>query len=146
MTEKRIVIKATINSTFQAISDFFGYDASQYTSEIATLLQLWNDQGFVEIYQTSQDKAYGFVKDSSENNKGNISPYYIGLYHARLIDGDNDPLIVVKFHETSEGELVDMRFMIHHDDLFGTRDVKRDSSKLRSMWLEIDAKINEGEL
>ena len=146
MTEKRIITKATINSTFQEVSTFFGYDASKYTTEIATLLQLWNDQGFIEIYQTTKDKAYGQIKDSSENSKGQLSPYYIGLYHARLVDGDNDPLVVVKFHEIEGGELVDMRFMIDHEEFFGSIELKRDRLKLRAIWLEVDAKIKKGDV
>ena len=145
MIEQREIVQATLNDSFQSISEFFGYDATLYTKELAELLQLWNDQGFVEIYQTHQDKKYGLIKDSSENNKGQLSPYYIGLYHARLIDGDNDPLIVLKFHQAQNGELIDIRFMIDHDELFGTAPTKRDHSKLRAMWLEIDAKIKEGD-
>lgn len=145
MPEKKIITQATINSTFKELSDYFGYDATKYASEIATLLQMWNDQGFVEIYQTPKDKRYGFVKDSSENKQGHISPYYIGLYHARLVDGDNDPLVIVKFHETECGELVDMRFMIDHEEFFGSINIKRDRLKLRAIWLEIDAKIKVGD-
>lgn len=145
MTEKRQINEATINEFFDEISDYFGYDANLYQDEIAELLQLWNDQGFVEIYQTNSDRAYGLIKDSSENNKGQTAPYYIGLYHARLLKSEHDPLIVVKFHKNEDGEDVDMRFMIHHENFFGIKDVKNDSKALRAMWLEIDAKIKEGD-
>lgn len=145
MIEKKLITQATINDTFQEISDVFGYDATEYADEITDLLQLWNDQGFVEIYQTAKEREFGFIKDSSINNQGAVSPYYIGLFHARLLKGDNDPLVVVKFHENEDGEYVDMRFMIDHDELFGTVKVKRDTHQLRAMWLEIDAQVKRGD-
>lgn len=109
------------------------------------MVQLWQDQNYVEIYQTVADRKFGFLKDSSLNSKGTIAPYYIGLFHVRLINGKNDPLVVVKFHETAEGEIIDMRFMIDHDDLFGNKATKRNSACLRAMWLEIDTRIKEGD-
>ncbi|MCJ8272119.1 MAG: hypothetical protein MJK04_22320 [Psychrosphaera sp.] len=145
MITKREISEARINANFQSISDYFGYDANEYIDEIVALVQLWQDQGFVEIYQTVSDRKLGFIKDSSLNSKGAIAPYYIGLFHARLLDGENDPLVVIKFHETNQGEIIDMRFMIDHEDFFGNRKTKRDSASLRAMWLEIDAKIKIGD-
>lgn len=146
------ITRALINRSFQEISDFFGFDIKEYVEEIAALLHQWEDQGFVEIYQTNEDKAFGMLKSSDLNNCGQIVPYYIGLYHARLVNGDNDPLVVVKFredepefHTENATHAVDMRFMVSHDDIFGTKKQKRDPSVLRGIWREIDAKIKAGD-
>ncbi len=145
MIETKEIVEARLNSSFKAISDYFGYTAEEWVEEITALLQLWQEQGYVEIYQTPSDRKFGFIKDSSQNSRGSISPYYIGLFHARLVDGENDPLVVVKFHETPDGDIVDMRFMINHEKFFGNKATKRDSQSLRAMWLEIDTKIKIGD-
>ncbi len=150
--EKKYITRALINPEFKDISDFFGYDASKYTNEIATLLRQWQQQGYVEIYQTISDRTYGMIKSSELNEKGILAPYYIGLFHARLVQGEHDPLVVVKFHEddlthhtATSTEAVDMRFMIAHDDFFGHRTVKNDPNKLRALWQEVNGKIQEGD-
>ena len=150
--ETKQITRALVNPTFAQISDHFGYTASEYVTEIATLLSKWKSEGMVEVYQTPQDKKYGRIKSSEMNNSGVISPYYIGLYHARLVDSENDPLVVVKFyeddvvHHTQDAtEAVDMRFMIHHDDYFGTQKVKKSHAALRAMWEVIQGKIEEGD-
>ncbi|MBF4322967.1 hypothetical protein EAY22_22475, partial [Vibrio anguillarum] len=131
--EQKPITRALVNPSFQEISDYFGYDSTKYVPEIAALLQQWTDQGHVEVYQTIQDREYGMIKSSELNSKGVLAPYYIGLYHARLVEGEHDPLVVVKFYEDeiqyhteSATEAVDMRFMIDHEDFFGTASVKRD--------------------
>ena len=151
-TELRYITRALVNPSFQEISDYFGYDSTEYIPEIAALLQQWTSQGFVEIYRTNSDKEFGMIKSSELNEKGVLAPYYIGLFHARLVDRDYDPLVVVKFyvddiehHTEVATEAVDMRFMIAHDDFFGTKKVKRDPAALREIWLDVKGKIEDGD-
>ena len=44
------ITKVKINPLFAQISiDYFGYDASEYKLELATLVNLWQSQGYVEV-------------------------------------------------------------------------------------------------
>ncbi|WP_221887300.1 hypothetical protein, partial [Vibrio cholerae] len=76
--EQKPITRALVNPSFQEISDYFGYDSTKYLSEIAALLQQWTRQGYVEVYQTIQDREYGMIKSSELNSKGVLAPYYIG--------------------------------------------------------------------
>ena len=120
LLERTYISDVKVNSLFSVISNQFGYDASEWAIEIVALINIWKGNGYIEVYQTKEDREFGLIKGSSINERGVISPYYIGLFHARLIDSENDPLIIVKFHPV-EGEhpYADMKFMLDHCDIFG---------------------------
>jgi hypothetical protein len=141
------VSKVKINPLFAQISiDWFGYDASEYVTEIATLVKLWQEQGYVEVYQTTQDKSYGLVKESHQTAKGVVVSYYIGLFHARLVDSGTDPLVVIKFHIDENNEkFVDLKFMLDHDEIFGTKKQKYDTHQLKEIHKSIDQLVKSCE-
>lgn len=62
---KRKISWAEIHELFIDISDNFGYTAENYTDELTDLIQLWIEQGYVEIYTKDEGRLYGRVKDSS---------------------------------------------------------------------------------
>lgn len=144
--ERTYISDVKVNSLFSVISNQFGYDPTEWATEIVALMTLWKDRGYIEVYQTKEDRAFGLIKDSSINDRGAISPYYIGLFHARLIDGDNDPLIIIKFHEV-EGEhpYADMKFMLDHCDIFGDKSQKFDKAQMRFIWKQIDEFIQKAD-
>jgi hypothetical protein len=80
---RKIISDAKVNHLFPVISKNFGYNAAQWADEITTLIELWKQQGYVEIDQTQSDRKHGLIKDSSSNEKGFLCPFYIGLFHAR---------------------------------------------------------------
>ncbi|BBV93262.1 MULTISPECIES: hypothetical protein [Enterobacter] len=144
--ERTYISDVKVNTLFSVISDQFGYDAKDWAKEIVALMNLWKKNGFIEVYQTKEDRKFGLIKDSSINERGIISPYYIGLFHARLIDGDNDPLIIIKFHEV-EGDhpYADMKFMLDHCDIFGDKSQKFDQAQMRFIWKQIDEFIQQAD-
>ncbi|MFT4926003.1 MAG: hypothetical protein ACI8WB_002098 [Phenylobacterium sp.] len=109
------------------------------------MVDLWERQGYVEIYQTKDDRKHGLIKDSSTNTKGILCPFYIGLFHARLAAGETDPLVIVKFHEEGEEQYIDLKFMLDHDDIFGNRAQKNDPQQLRIIWKNIDDFVTQSE-
>lgn len=132
-----------INPQFASISlKYFGYDFADYKVEIASLISLWQNQGYVEVYQTSADRRFGLIKDSSINKRGIVISYYIGLFHARLVDGENDPLIVLKFHREDNGDkFVDLKFMLDHDEIFGGINQKYNLQEMKGIQKSIDELI-----
>ena len=111
-------------STFFPHSEGLGYDVDVVTSywpDITALVQLWSKRGCVEIYSDHTDRLYGRAKDT--NSKPGSSPWYVGLYHARLLKTANDPLLVFTIEpEEENGDIRNVlvpQFIIHHDDLFG---------------------------
>ena len=102
-------------------------------------MNLWQTQGYVEVYQTPQDKSYGLVKETHQTSRGIVVSYYIGLFHARLVDGDNDPLVVLKFHiDEDNNKYVDLKFMLDHDEAFGTNKQKYNNHELKEIHKSID--------
>nr|WP_193201110.1 hypothetical protein [Photobacterium phosphoreum] len=137
------VVAVTINDLFALISSYFGYEYSEWEDDILDLQEKWEEQGYIEIYQTPEDREYGFIKDSSLNSAGNISPYYIGLFHARVTPEGNDPLVIIKFHQEEDGTIADMKFMLSHDDFFGDREQKNNHQQLNLIWKEVDGFIQQ---
>ncbi|PKH03790.1 hypothetical protein CXF72_04230 [Psychromonas sp. MB-3u-54] len=143
--ERKNVEEVTINTLFGVLSDHYGYDYEEWLDEIIELQTKWENQGYIEIYQTYEDKEWGRVKDSSLAQ--GASPYYIGLFHARLLnDRANDPLVIIKFHETKTGQLADMKLMVDHDDIFGLKNQKKSPEQLRSIRVQLDKFIQDADL
>ena len=150
--ERREISEVFLHDLFFEISDAIGYtyDISEtYLEDIEALIELWTDQGFIEIYTENVDRKYGRVKDT--NSTPNSSPWYIGLYHARLLEtNESDPLIVIVFEEiTTDGEIntvASLRFMLDHDDMFGPQDgrTKFNSARMTEIRKKIDRFIQQG--
>ncbi|OBU30477.1 hypothetical protein [Photobacterium phosphoreum] len=139
--EKREIQDASINAQFAKLSAEFGYDYTEWDDLVIALQSKWQTDGFVEIYSSHETREYGRIKDSSLAT--GASPWYIGLYHARLeMDNSNDPLVVVKFHEQEDGEIVDMKLMLDHDDMFGDKTEKRDTERMKAIRKRIDELVN----
>jgi hypothetical protein len=138
-----------VHDLFVEISDYFGYTAKDYEDELTSLISIWNTQEHVEVYQEKRDFQYGKVKDSSKAI--GAVPHYLGLFHVRLLQQENDPLVVVVFDDRVEEDgrqvkIASLRFMIHHDDIFGERGTgkKKDSEFMRSLRKRVDSFIQKG--
>lgn len=140
-----------IHYLYPTISQLIGYTPDQihsYRSDIIDLLQLWTNQGFIEVYEDDADRGYGRAKDTA-SVPGSV-PWYYGMYHARVLKNSNDPLIVVVFEEQLEdGETVtiaSIRFLATHDDLFGVKGgkVKSNKAQMDSLRRQIDEYIQMG--
>jgi hypothetical protein len=126
-------------STFFEHSSKLGYDAevvSSYWDDVTSLVQLWSKQGFIEVYTDNADRRYGRVKESS-SVPGSV-PWYLGIYHARVLKNKNDPLLVLtveeeKKHGVAKSVLV-LQFLIDHDDMFGALGKqKKDTSIMKAI-------------
>jgi hypothetical protein len=147
--KKQHISWAEIHELFVDISDEFGYTAERYEDELTELISQWEEQGYVEIYENPQDRQYGRAKDSSLAQ--GASPYYIGLFHVRVVDGDNDPLAVLVFDdriddEGNEVKVASLRFMLDHDDMFGSKDnsEKFDQQFMKALRKRIDDFVQQG--
>lgn len=140
-----------LHDLFFEISADLGYTldiAETYLEDIEALIALWTEQGFIEVYTDNADRQYGRAKDS--NSVPNSSPWYIGVYHARLLrSGENDPLVVIVFEKRDEnGEestVASLRFMLDHDDMFGAPGrTKFDLKAMKAIRQRIDSFIQRG--
>lgn len=147
MLERKHIKFVEIHGLFTEISLALGFtqeDIDDYSSNLAQLVALWEKQEFIEIYVENKDRLFGRAKDSSLAI--GASPYYIGLYHARLSYHDNDPLIVLTFdyEDNPENTTVSIRFMIDHDMLFGTKEEKFIQQRMKDIRKRIDNFIQKG--
>lgn len=142
---KKLIDEVSVNSLFGVLSKAYGYDYSEWIDDIIKLQEKWANQGYIEIYQTLEDREWGRVKDSSLAQ--GASPYYIGLFHARLLSiMGNDPLVIVKFHETESGQIADMKLMLDHDEIFGDKNQKYSPEELRQLRKELNDLIIKADI
>ncbi|WP_273393800.1 hypothetical protein [Actinobacillus porcinus] len=147
MLERKHIKFVEIHHLFTEISLALGFteqDIEQHSANLAELIALWQQQQFVEIYIENQDRLFGRAKDSSLSY--GASPYYIGLYHARLSYNENDPLVVLTFdyEDNPQQTSVSIRFMVDHDTLFGTKEEKYIQQRMKEIRKRIDNFIQLG--
>ncbi|MEZ9481882.1 hypothetical protein AB4163_19050 [Vibrio splendidus] len=146
--QRREISWAEVHDLFIDISDEFGFKAEDHTDDIADLVDLWEEQGYVEVYQDNADREYGRAKDSSM--APGAVPWYLDLFHARLVNGKNDPLVVLVFEEREEnGEKVtiaSLRFILNHDQMFGAKGSREkfDRDFMTALRRKVDAFIQKG--
>ncbi len=148
MSRNKPISSVKVNELFASFSLDYNYDPSDYTHELATLIHIWETQGYIEIYQTTQDRDYGKIKSSEETGNGHFIYQYCDLYHARVTTNGHDPLVVVKFHQDEddpETEYVSLRFLSDHEQLFGTVEQKHNRAQLKVIRDNADAKIQQGD-
>ena len=151
--QRQEISEVFLHDLFFEISESIGYTydiVEEYFQDIEALVELWSNQGFIEIYTADADRQYGRAKDT--NSTPNSSPWYTGLYHARLLKtGEHDPLVVIVFEEvTTDGEVntvASLSFMLDHDDMFGPKDDRRtkfNPDAMRAIRKRIDGFIQQG--
>lgn len=134
MLERKHIKFVEIHHLFTQISLALGFteqDIDKHSTNLAELIALWQQQEFVEVYVENKDRLFGRAKDSSLAY--GASPYYIGLYHARLSYEDNP-----------EQTTVSVRFMVDHDTLFGTKEEKFIQQRMKDIRKRIDDFIQLG--
>lgn len=137
---KRIAIfDVKISNTYKIISKRLGYDPDEYIEDLLDLITIWKTQKYIEIYENLSERAYGRIKDS--NSTPGSTPWYIDLYHARLVRNENDPLAVLEFETPEDGGLpvLIIKFLIHHDDMFGAAHEKHDRQLMQAIRRTIDS-------
>ncbi|MCK3655446.1 hypothetical protein A4G19_06675 [Pasteurellaceae bacterium Macca] len=144
MIIKKPISKTELHILFYQISEKLGFTAdvvNSYQDDLDGLMRLWEEQGFVEVYEFKWERRYGRAKNSDR-----IPPAYMGLYHARLVIDDNDPLLVLKFeNEDTDEPVLSIRFMADHDDLFGSVQQKHYPEILRAIRNRIAEFIKLGD-
>ncbi|MDH2998316.1 hypothetical protein A1D22_01480 [Pasteurellaceae bacterium LFhippo2] len=144
MLIRKQISAVALNDLFYEISEELGFSdeiIDSYLPDIEQLMQLWSNQGYVEIYQFKWERKFGMAKSSDK-----IPPSYMDLYHARLIMDENDPLLVIKFEEQiTQHPILSIRFMADHTDLFGGLQDKHYPERLRAIRKRIADFIKQGE-
>ncbi len=136
MISQRKIKDVIINHDFYLLSERIGYTADiilDYQQEIEALVQQWKTAKQVEIYTDNKDYAYGRIKDTNSTNGS--SPYYIGVFHSRVLPDDNDPLLVL----TLNNDVLVLRMFADHDELFGTLKDKPNRNKLKDLKQRISS-------
>lgn len=144
--EKHIYIsRVEVSAKFASTSIKFGYDVEiqeDYDDDLLQLQEIWEEQGYIEIYDSTVhgDRAvYPLAKDS--NKTPGSSPHYTGLYHARLLSNSApDPLVIVTFQDATIAPRKYVKAvieaMIYHDLMFLPKDKKvSDDMKIQSHWV-----------
>lgn len=148
--DKKPIVAVEINQFFADFSFEFGYEATEYAEEIIELQTLWESQKFIEVYRNDIDRRYGRAKPSDEDVSAGTIPHLIGLYHVRLLQKGNDPLIILTFEkavtadDSEEGEIAVMRFMLSHDDIFGELKDKKWPERLKKIKSYVSRLIEQG--
>lgn len=125
------------SNLFNVNSQFFGYTPAKvapFSDELFKLLDMWETQGFVEIYDNDADRKWGRLKSSAYDGQGHPIPAYAYLYHGRVQDDSTattaeerklkqDPLIVVSFQPEPTDPLAHpvlvAEFVLKHDQYIG---------------------------
>ena len=142
---KRIVISdVKFSNRYKSISANLGYTAEEYIEELLDLYSIWKAQGYIEVYENNSERTYGCVKDS--NSTIGSTPFFIDLYHARVVNGENDPLVVLEFEKSVDGNqpILVIKFLVHHDDMFGTKKDKGNRQIMLGIRKNIDDYRKEG--
>lgn len=138
---QKIQATVTLNELFADLSKELGFtdeDLAHYENDVFGLLEMWEEQGYVEVYVLDDERDIGRLKDS--NSIVGSSPWYIDLYHAR-ISKYNDPLLVLRRDDTASFSI---RFLTDHDTMFGTKEQKNYPEIMRKIRQRIDALIQQG--
>lgn len=141
MSLKRVVATVELHKLFREISKQLGFtdqDLARYEDNIFDLLELWEQQGFIEIYEQDFERAFGRIKDSSRA-LGAI-PWYLDLYHARISE-NNDPLLVLRQDNQNSFSI---RFLTDHDMMFGSAEQKHHRKLMALIRQRIDQFIQQG--
>lgn len=151
--EKVRIARVGLHELFFDISLEIGFSLEQiedFETEIVQLVEHWRKQGFIEVYKVDKDRRYTRVKHMADV-RGSV-PHYLGLYHARVLKHENDPLVVLTFDEEERnGQMVtvaSLRFMAIHNDLFGPyndRNTKFNPDKMRAIRRKIDEYRKRGD-
>lgn len=142
----KIPAKVSLHKLFREISRELGFsdeDIDNYAMDVFELLDKWEQQGFVEVYENYSDRKVGRLK-RSDLGKYAI-PWYLEPYHARISE-KNDPLIVLrKDNEDQRGEYsFSVRFLITHDKMFGSLNEKNNEAILKKIKMTVDTLIKKG--
>ncbi|EQA6236354.1 hypothetical protein ACX5DZ_005089 [Enterobacter hormaechei] len=146
MLKREAITSVKINQLFTEISGEYGYDTGKYFDELLVLIEKWESQKYVEIYAVDDDRVFGRAKESDSDGQKRLIIEYIGLYHARLRPNFNDPLVVIKFSEDTNGKkYVSVRFITDHDKLFGEFAIKGNRTSLDALRKSVDEKVRKGD-
>lgn len=143
---KRIPISGVkFSNRYKSTSNKLGYDSEEYIDDVLDLYLIWNNQKYIDIYESHLERAYGRAKDS--NSKPGSTPFYIDLYHARAVRGENDPLVLLEFKSVEGNDLpiLIIKFLVHHDDIFGTKADKENRQVMFGIRKTIDAYRRESD-
>lgn len=137
---KRIdIFDVELSNRYKIISKRLGYNPDEYLEDVLNLISIWKSQKYVEIYENDLERSYGRLKDS--NSTPGSTPWYIDLYHARAVRDENDPLVVLEFKTKEDGGLpvLIVKFLIHHEEMFGTLKQKKNRQEMQALRRRIDA-------
>lgn len=130
MLKKKSFSYVEVSPLFASHSFEYNYTSTEYIEQITYLIDSWEQQGYIEIYQDVKDRQYGRIKSSESDAKGNFIYQFCDIYHARLDRYKHDPLLVIKIIESAGEVCISLRFLSDHEQLFGAKDSKNDRGHL----------------
>ena len=81
----------------------------------------WNNDQFVDIYESGDNHKYGMIKSSHKDKSGKITLCYSDFFHSRLINKNFDPLILLTFENVKDHAYpwLIVETLVNHDQIFG---------------------------
>ena len=102
-------------------ADYTVDEIRSYLADIKILSKIITDQRHVMVYKNGESGRYGYIKHSNETQSGDHVYQYNDLYHARVRNGDHDPLLVAKLVvlDKIEHPALVFGFLTNHPSMFG---------------------------
>ncbi|AUQ25108.1 hypothetical protein [Dickeya zeae] len=123
----RKISQVELSTVFSVNSAYYNYgtDKARVLSiPLAQLINKWQTDGQVEIYETKSERTWGRIKSSYRDALGREISQYETLYHGRVSPLTGDPLVVITFKDNpiSPDPILVIEFLIEHDQMFGRED------------------------
>lgn len=123
----RKISQVEVSTVFASNSAYYNYGsdkAKELSTSLAQLINKWQTDGLVEIYETKSERTWGRIKSSYRDALGREISQYEALYHGRVSPSAGDPLVVITFKDNpiSPDPILVIEFLIEHDQMFGRED------------------------
>ncbi|UJR55068.1 hypothetical protein [Dickeya zeae] len=122
----RKISQVELSTVFSVNSAYYNYGTDKVrvlSIPLAQLINKWQTDGQVEIYETKSERTWGRIKSSYRDALGREISQYETLYHGRVNPSTGDPLVVITFKDNpiSPDPILVVEFLIEHDQMFGRR-------------------------
>ena len=148
--QRKDLSRAEFRLSFERNARAFGFNEARIEpllTNIFSLVARWRNDRYVDIYEQSDKHCWGMIKPSKRDSRGRIIQYYIDFYHARVIPGMTDPLLLLTFEEV-EGDphpWLILESLINHDQFFGRHGMaKKLQQYLDNLRKALLSRINAG--
>lgn len=122
--QRKNISAVDFRKNFLTNSHAYGFNESKVKflyKDIFRLVLKWNNDQFVDIYESGDNHKYGMIKSSHKDKSGKITLCYSDFFHSRLINKNFDPLILLTFENVKDHAYpwLIVETIVNHDQMFG---------------------------